>query len=101
MVAPLTRFADMRLYDPRITPSATMPKITPKPSITAKGVESALRKAVDGQDGEIKDGACRGLSLRFRDGKVNWSIRWKLGDTCRRWSLGDHQVLPDEARRRA
>jgi hypothetical protein len=32
---------------------------------------------------------------------VSWTIRWNLSDFYRRWTIGDHTVLPDEARRRA
>jgi hypothetical protein len=78
-----------------------MPKITPRASITAKGVESALARAAAGHDGEIKDGACVGLALRMRAGRVSWTIRWLFGDRYRRWTIGDHETLPDEARRRA
>lgn len=78
-----------------------MAETTPRVSLTAKAVESALKRAVAGQAFEIKDGACRGLSLRGRAGRVSWTIRWELADFYRRWTIGDHTVLPAEARRRA
>jgi hypothetical protein len=86
---------------PAATPQQPMAKTTPRPSITAKAVQSAMARARDGADEEVKDGACRGLILRIRGRKVYWSMRWMYGDTYRRWNLGSHTVLPDEARRRA
>src|SRR5665213_1310021 len=77
-----------------------MAKITPSTSITQKGVESAIARARAGEEGEIKDGACKGLALRMRGGTVSWTIRWKWNDTYKRWSIGNHEVPPDEARRR-
>ncbi len=71
-----------------------MSKITPRPSLTAKSVENALARARAGEIGEIKDGQCKGLSLRLSGGRM-------FGDTYKRWTIGDHTVLPDEARRRA
>lgn len=81
-----------------------MSKITPSTSITKSGVNSAVARARAGagagEQGEIKDGACKGLSLRMRGGTVSWTIRWKWNDTYKRWTIGGHEVLPDEARRR-
>jgi integrase len=57
-----------------------MAKITPKTSITAKGVASARTRASAGEEGEIKDAACAGLALRMRAGKVTWTLRWKMPD---------------------
>lgn len=77
-----------------------MSKITPKTSITQKGVDSAVSRALAGEEGEIKDATCKGLSLRMRGKAVTWTIRWKWNDRYKRWTLGNHEVLPDEARRR-
>jgi Arm DNA-binding domain len=78
-----------------------MAAITPGVSITAKAVESAVKRAGAGDEAEIKDATCRGLSLRLRGGRVTWTIRWKLDDGYKRWTIGAADVLPDEARRRA
>jgi hypothetical protein len=78
-----------------------MAETTPRVSLTAKAVESALKRAVAGEAFEIKDAACRGLSRRGRAGRVSWTIRWNLSDFYRRRTIGDHTVLPDEAGRRA
>lgn len=76
-----------------------MPEITLRPSLTAKSVENT--RATPKLDEEIKDGQCKGLALRLNGGRVYWTIRWMFGDTYKRWMVGDHQVAPDEARRRA
>lgn len=57
-----------------------MAKITPATSITLKRVESARAAAARGEEGEIKDAGCPGLSLRLRAGRVTWTLRWKVAD---------------------
>jgi hypothetical protein len=47
-----------------------MSRMTPKVSITSKTVDAAVKRAVDGQEGEILDAACKGLALRLRGGAV-------------------------------
>jgi Arm DNA-binding domain len=74
---------------------------TPKVSITGRAVENAVKRATSGEEAEIKDATCRGLSLRLRAGRVTWTIRWEITGRYRRWTIGASDVLPDEARRRA
>ena len=78
-----------------------MSKMTPKPSITAKTVEAAVKRAAKGSTEEILDAACRGLALRLRGGAVTWTIRPLWDGTRKRFVLGDHTLPPDTARERA
>lgn len=78
-----------------------MSKMTPKPSITAKTVEAAVKRAAKGSTEEILDAACRGLALRLRGGAVTWTIRPLWDGTRKRFILGDHTLPPDTARERA
>ena len=68
-----------------------MPKITPRPSITAATVKAALKRSEAGEHVEIKDGSCPELTLRGRGGELRWSIRGRLHGKYRRWISARHR----------
>ncbi len=51
-----------------------MSEIALRPSLTKMSVENALARARAGEAGEIKDGQCKGLSLRLtgRKAELDW-----------------------------
>ena len=88
--------------EPPLNPrTERMAKRPPTTSITKATVEATVKRAREGERGEIRDAACPGLVLRLRGGNARWSIRGRLGKSNRRWDIGGPDVAPEEARRRA
>jgi|SRR5450631_222031 hypothetical protein len=78
-----------------------MSKKTPKVSITQKTVDAAIKRAAAGEDGEILDAACKGLTLRLRGGIVAWTLRRRWAGKRKRFIIDDGKTAPDTARERA
>lgn len=68
--------------------------------ITAKTLEKAVDDCTEGREYEISDLQCGGLQLRVR-GSVTWTVRSRLWEKQRRWTVGGPDTKPDIARERA
>lgn len=50
---------------------------------------------------EITDAKCQGLQFRLTDDAAIWTVRARLFDKQRRWTIGNSDVSPEDARERA
>ncbi|MCP3385984.1 integrase arm-type DNA-binding domain-containing protein [Bradyrhizobium sp. CCGUVB4N] len=69
--------------------------------ITVKIVKERIRDHKEGTRTELTDTKSRGLQFRVTDDAAIWTVRTRLFDKQRRWTIGNSDVSPDEARERA
>lgn len=85
------------------TPTTTTKKVREKTAeeITAKKVKKLIRDHKKGTRIEITDAKCQGLQFRLTDDAAIWTVRARLFDKQRRWTIGNSDVSPEDARERA
>lgn len=80
---------------------STEPKEKKPKEITAKMVKAALQSRRKGERTELTDGRCKGLQFRVSEDSAIWTVRARLRGDQRRWTIGNSDLSPDEARDRA
>lgn len=80
---------------------STAPEEKKPKEITAKMVKAALRNRKKGERAELTDGRCKGLQFRVSEDCAIWTVRARLQGDQRRWTIGNSDLSPDEARDRA
>ncbi|WP_051380419.1 Arm DNA-binding domain-containing protein [Bradyrhizobium sp. WSM1743] len=80
---------------------STPPKEKKAKEITAKTVKAALQNREKGKRTELTDSRCKGLQFRVTEDTAIWTVRARLFGKQRRWTIGNSDVSPDDARERA
>lgn len=69
--------------------------------IDAKKVKKLIRDHAEGKRTELTDAKGQGLQFRITDDAAIWTVRARLFGKQRRWTIGNAEVSPEEARERA
>jgi hypothetical protein len=80
---------------------STAPKEKKAKEITAKTIKAALQNREKGKRTELTDARCKGLQFRVTEDSAMWTVRARLQGKQRRWTIGNSDVSPDDARERA